>query len=319
MATPLLGFIRKKDRTKAQEQAHDTALTKFVKFALPCPQLTKGQKVALYDAWKDPVVVSEMGLQFERIHQLTGSCVWAGGTNAVVSTIAMQRIAGQHKTRAFLPFTLHNYACSRHYMGDDSQGEGSMGSTFAKSLVEDGIRDWINADGLPTYTTPDGLEVTEQIEMQWSSYRNPAIAKVVSESRAHTFGSAAECKSVEDIRAMILNGYGVTFACDRYIGNGRIVGSGDTAYVTGLWDGNGGHQQSIHAVWDHPNDGPLYWAQNNWPSSTYPKDPAGGPTCGVWVTEANVTRALRYDAEVYGLSHLNWFPAAPDVIDWATI
>lgn len=314
-----LGFITKKDRTKAQEKAHDLAMGNCIKFSLPCPQLAKNQKVCLYDAWADPAVVSETGFKFERIHQLTGSCVWAGGTNAVYSTIAMQRVSGSVKTRAFLPFTLHNYAMSRHYFGDDSEGEGSLGSTFAKSLTKDGIRDWNVNDGLPSYTLPDGLQVTERIEYKWSSYRNPDVSTVLAASQPHTFGSAGECLSVENIKAMILNGYGVTFACNRFIGKGSIKGSGDNAYVTGFWDSNGGHQQSIHAVWEHPTDGPLYWAQNNWPGSVYPLDPAGGPKCGVWVTEANVKRALTYDAEVFGLSHLNWFPASPEVIDWSEI
>jgi hypothetical protein len=317
MTTPPLGFVRKRDRTNAQHDAAAQAIRLMPRFALPIPALSKGESVRLFDAWGDPAVVADVGFKFDRIHQLTGSCVWAGGTNGLFSTIAAQRVATSNPTKAFLPFTLHNYAMSRHYMGDDSQGEGSMGSTFAQSLNQDGVRDWPSGtDGLPAWTDNDGVSVTSDVEMTWSSYRDPDVAKVVASSKAHLVGTTAECKTVADIKAMILNGYGVTFACDDYIGNASIQGSGANACVVGYWDGSGGHQQSIHAYWEHPDLGPLYWAQNNWPGSTYPKDPAGGPICGCWVLEAKVEEALRLDAEVYGLSHMSWFPAAPGVLSW---
>jgi hypothetical protein len=310
-----LGFIRVKDRTQAQHDAHDQALTHAVAFALPIPTLARGDKVRLFDAWKHPDVVADVGLTFDRIHQQTGSCVWAGGTNALFSTIAAQRLASDAPTKAFLPFTLPNYAMSRHYMGDDSQGEGSMGSTFARSLTVDGVRAWIGGeDGMPTFTDADGIAVTANTEMAWSSYRNTGLQAQLAADRAHLLGSAAVCQSVADVKAMILNGYGVSFACDDYIGNASVQGSGGDACVVGYWNGRGGHQQSIHAYWEHPTLGPLFWAQNNWPGSTYPRDPAGGPVCGCWVTEAHVDSAMRnLDAEVYGLSHLNWFPAQPNV------
>ncbi len=317
---PLLGWIAPQDRTQDQHDAHDAAVQGMVKhFALPVPTLAKGERISLFDFWKNPVVVADVGFTFSRIHQLTGSCVWAGGTNALFSTIAVQRLAADAPTKAFLPFTLGNYAMSRHYMGDDGQGSGSLGSTFAKSLATEGVRDWPNngADSLPTFTDTDGLSVKgSSVEFQWSSYRNPQLAAVLAASKPHLLGSAAEAKSVQDIKAFIANGYGVSFACDRNIGNASIHGSGADACVMGSWDSGGGHQQSIHAVWEHPTLGTLYWAQNSWPGSVYPRDPAGGPVCGCWVTEANVQRAMGYHGEVYGLSHLNWFPAQPAVLSY---
>jgi hypothetical protein len=303
-----------------------------VKFTLPCPALAKGDKVCLFKAWADPKVVADVGLAFTRKFQFTGSCVDAGGFNAVFSTIASQRLLPT-PTKAFLPFTYHNYAMSRHYFGEDDQGEGSLGSTFAKSLTEDGIWDWNDPDDLklPKYSTNcggngrvngTGIGTSANVEYQWSSSRYPEVSRVLKEAKPHTFGSAGECRTVQDIKAMILNGYGVTFACNNYISSGYVVGSGDLAYVVGKWDTYGPHQQSIHAVWEHPTDGTLYWSQNNWHDSIYPKDPAGGPVCGVWVKERDVERALALDSEVFGLSHLNWFPANPDVpavLDWSQI
>jgi hypothetical protein len=324
MSTPPLGFIRVADRTREQHDAHADAVAAMApaaRYALPVPQLAKGEAVRLFDLWKHPDVVADVGFVFDRFHQETGSCVGCGGGNGLFSTIAAQRVAAASPTKAFLPFWPSAYAMSRHYMGDDGRGEGSMGSTFAKALAADGVRDWVpGTDGMPRYDHSDGIDMGSSAEMAWSSYRNPDLQKILPVSRQHLVGSAAPCNSVQDVRAMIGNGYGVTFACDNFIGHASVQGSGDSACVVGYWDGRGGHQQSIHAYWEHPSLGPLYWAQNNWPGSTYPRDPAGGPVCGCWVTEAHVESAMRnLGAEVYGLSHLNWFPAQPKVLDWAHI
>lgn len=317
MATPPLGWIEPANRTPAMEAAHAQAKGIAKQFALPMPALAKGEAVRLFDLWKHPDVVADVGFEFDRIHQVTGSCVWAGGTNALFSTICAQRVASDHPTKAFLPFTLHNYAASRHEFGDDGQGEGSMGSTFFHSLDRDGVRAWPDdgSDGLPTYTRPDGIVVGKSAELKWSSYRNPDVKRVIQTTGANTIASVGECRSVEDIRRMVLNGYGVSFACNNYIGNGSVRGGGDKARVMGRWDGRGGHQQSIHAVEEHPDFGPIYLAQNNWPGDTYPVLPTQ-PVCSTWVTEADVKAALRLDAEVYGLSSLDWFPAQPKLLSW---
>lgn len=319
----MLGWIRPSDRTEAQLYAHaaaDAAMHHLSHFGLPTPQLATGQAVRLFDAWKDPAVVKDVGFAFDRIHQLTGSCVWAGGTNPLVTTIATQRIAGATRTKAFLPFTLHNYAMSRHALGDDSQGEGSLGSTFAASLEQDGYVEWVKGSGLPDWSDADGVSVaSESVEMTWSSYRNPALQAVLAQAKTHRLGKAAKLTSFDDIWTAITNGYGCSFACNNYIGKAAVQGSGADACVLGRWDGDGGHQQSIHAVWQHSSLGRLVWAQNNWPGSTYPADPAGGPVCGCWVKEADVNAALKLDSEVYALSHVDWFPAQPDVIAWANL
>lgn len=312
-----LGWIEPANRTPEQELAHAAAIGKAKRFTLPMPPLAKGQALRLFDLWKHPDVVVDVGFVFERIHQISGSCVWAGGTNALYSTICAQRLAADNPTQAFLPFTLHNYAMSRHYFGDDNQGEGSLGSTFFKSLDEDGVREWPEAGDatVPGYTKPDGIMVTKKVELKWSSFRNPDVQRVVQTTQTNTIASVGECRNVSDIRAMILNGYGVSFACNNYIGNGQVRGTGDKARVMGKWDGQGGHQQSIHAVEEHPDFGPIYLALNNWPGNTYPTLPTQ-PECSTWVLEADVEKALRMDAEVYGLSSLDWFPAQPRLLSW---
>src|SRR5438067_2322408 len=116
-AVSLLGFIPHRDRTIEQEEAHERAEKVVLRFSLPPVQLAKGVAVRLFDFWKHPDVVADVGLPFDRVHQQTGSCVWAGGTNALFSTIAAQRLADDNPTKAFLPFTLHNYLMSRYNLG----------------------------------------------------------------------------------------------------------------------------------------------------------------------------------------------------------
>jgi hypothetical protein len=317
-----LGWIEPANRTPAQANAHADAASQTVKqFGLAPPDLPKGTKLILTDLWTKPEIVTDVGRRMMRELQNTGSCVNVGGRNALAVTIASQRMASDSPIKAFEPFTWHNYAMSRHYFGDDGQGEGSMGSTFAKSLHEDGVTDWPkdSTDILPDYTiNGDHINITSSEEMKWSSYRNPNVQKVLQVSKAHLLGNAAELRSPADIKAMVTNGYGVSFACNNYVGNGSVKGSGADAYVKGRWNGSGGHQQWVFGYWEHPTDGPLYAVGNNWADNTYPQDPAGLPLCCLWVAEQDVAAAFRLDGEVYGLSHQDWFPAQPAVLSFSS-
>lgn len=319
---PPLGFITPLERTLRQHGAHAGAAVQFVRHTLQPRTLDKGQKVGLWDFWRKPEVVADVGFIGSRTHQKTGSCVWAGGNCAAYTTICVQRLASDSPTKAFWPFTLHNYAHSRALFGDTGEGEGSMGSTFAQSLREFGIRDWpVNpSDEMPEYTQneDDGCIVGSSVEMKWSSIRNPNIEKVKAVSTQHLFGSTTEANTTDAMLALSTNGYGITFACNNFISKAAVKGSGDNACClsTGGADSRGGHQWSVLGVWNHPEFGILFWNQNNWDQSTYPKDPAGGPPGGCWLTEKQQAAALRLDAECYGLSHLNWFPAQPRVLDY---
>lgn len=321
---PLLGHVAYDDRTDEEHVAVNLAEASIPTLAMagPVPMLAKGESVRLFDFWSKPEVVADVGFGFTRIHQLTGSCVWAGGTNALFSSMAAQRLAADQPTKAFLPFTLHNYGASRRDLFRNTRkGEGSSGSTFAASLNRDGFTEWTNdgVNGIPRFTQPDGITVTAGVEMDWSSVGVAHFNDAMKASVGHTVGSAARLRDVGDIRTAIVNGYGISFACDRFIGHGAVRGEGKLACVVGRWDSNGGHQQSIHAYWEHPEFGPLYWAQNNWGGNQYPADPAGGPACGVWVAELDAQAALGYHAEVFAFSHLNWFPAQPRVLDWSQV
>lgn len=312
-----LGFIAPKDRTKEQHDAHAKALAGMLKFVAP-PMPTGPVNVRLFNAWKHPDVVADCGgVTFDRFHQITGSCVGAGGGNALFSLIASQRLFADNPMKAFIPWWPWTYGKSRLLAGMRTPGEGSLGSTFFEACKQ-GVMD-SNNPKLPKFSDSDGLTLTKSIELQWSDGDSSTVEAWDSVATEHPLGAGAEVKDVAGLRAGIINGYSATFACNNYIGHARVEGSGDEAVLIGYWDTYGPHQQSIHAVWDHPRFGPLYWAQNNWPGSSYPRDPAGGPVCGCWVREDKVTAAMRLDSEVFLLSQLPWFPAQPKVLDWSMI
>lgn len=319
-----LGWIGPKQRTRAQHDANARHLAAMPRFRIGAPgdpvytAPSDPIKVMLTDSWKDPSVIADIGLggqPFPRFHQLTGSCVGCGGGQALATLNFVQRMLSANPTTAFVPFWPYNYGKCRAEEGDVGQGEGAMGSSFAHSIATDGILTDTD-QGLPVFVNNDGLILTDQLEMQWSDGNSSLVTGFDALAKPHPVGTAAPCLGVQDVKAAILNGYPCTCACDDYIGNASIQGTGGNACVLGKWDSPGGHQQSVHNYWDHPTLGPLYWAQNNWPGDTYPADPAGGPTCGCWVRENDLAKVWQLDAEVFAISHLSWFPAQPSVWNW---
>lgn len=306
-----LGFITPKERTQEQHDTHHAIVSKLPKFNIAGYKDPGKVNVRLFDFWKRPEVVQDVGFVFPRFHQLTGSCVGAGGGQACFSLIAVQRCLSQGATVAFLPFWPLNYGKSRQNAGMRGQGEGSMGSTFAESITRDGVIE-AKTSGLPQFQDNDGLVLTSKLEMEWSD--GGAIpSQYLDIARKHPVGTTVPIHDVADLRAGLINGYPAGFACDNYIGHASV----QSGALLGRWDSRGGHQQSVHAVWDHDQLGPIYWAQNNWPAASYPKDPAGGPTCGCWVLEKDVQSAIKnLDAEVFLYSHLNYLPAQPKVLHW---
>lgn len=317
---PLLGWISPKDRTPAQNAAHARALVSFPRFAVPGHVAPAGPvKVMLTDFWKRPEVVADIGFEFTGFHQLTGSCVGASAGNAVATLAAVQRCLSQGMTRAFAPWWPYAYGRTRFNEGDRGEGEGAIDSVMAETLIQEGTFAITEKSGLPAFDRSDGLALTSPIEMRWSNGAAPEVTDCLGLGKQHPIGSAAVLNSTDDIKTAILNGYPVLDGCNDYIGHGSIQGSGDNACVVGQYDGRGGHSTCYLGYWDHPNLGPLFLYSNQWPTDTYPKDPAGAGRCCVWVKEATVARLFQLggsDGETVALSHLNYFPAQPQLLDW---
>jgi hypothetical protein len=248
------------------------------------------------------------------------NCVGASAGNAVATLAAIQRCLSQGATKAMVPWWPYNYGRTRYEEGDRGQGEGAVDSVMGKVLAK-GVFE-ITQPGLPKFSTDDGLYLTSKLEMQWSDGAkiNPQWAGIAAQ---FPVGTVAPVESAEEVKQAIINGYPILYGCSMFVGHGGVKGSGTDAYVRGKYDGRGGHSTCFLGYWDHPNDGPIYLYSNQWPTSTYPKDPAGGGRCTVWIPESEVNNVFsRYggrNGEAMALSHLNFFPAQPEVINWSDI
>ncbi len=315
---PLLGYIEPVLRTPEQHQAHAQAVTRMLRFSLPPATVPKGTKVMLTDFWKDPEVVTDVGYEFNGFHQFSGSCVGVSTGNAIFTLGAVQRNLTSGATKAFVPFWPYNYGLCRLEGGQRGQGEGAVTSLMTR-VLPGGVLD-LSPSGLPEYKRgSDGIEITKQQEFQWSDgSRIPTELHKIADQ--FPVKSVAILNSTDDIMTSIVNGYPVLNGCEMYCGNGSIKGSGADACVMGQHDARGGHATCFLGYWNNVTFGDLFLYSNQWPTSTYPKDPAGGGRCCVWMTRAAVDRVFSQygggDGETMALSHLQYFPAQPGVLDY---
>jgi hypothetical protein len=319
MSTPPLGLILPQDRTPEQQEAHERAMANLPRFSMQYNEPPGPKKVILTDAWKHPDCVADMGLEFTGFGQYTGSCVGVSEGNAGTTVSCIQRLVADTPTKAFIFFWPFPYGRCRANGGSSGQGEGADDAVMGDTLVNEGFFD-IMQPGLPNFKTgPDGFWLAggKSVELQWSD--GTRIAQNWRDLAKPNAGMTKTIlNSVADIRASILNGYPVLDGCDNYVGSGHVKGDGANAYVVGHYDTQGGHSTCFLGVWDHPNDGPLYLYSNQWPTQTYPKDPAGGGRCTVWLPESEVAKLFRTGGsggQTMALSHTKGMPAQPKVLE----
>lgn len=319
MSTPALGWIPPSQRTQAQQDAHMKAMAKLRNFALPYVEPPKGTKVILTKFWSHPDCVADMGMEFTGFGQYTGSCVGVSEGNCVVTAGCVQRVIGENPTKAEIIWWPFPYGRTRFNEGDRGQGEGAVDSVMGDTLVHEGFFN-SNQPGLPQFTKtgPDGFWLSKSIELQWSDgARIDQKWKDLAKPQAGL--TKTVLNSAEDICASIINGYPVLDGCNNYVGHGSIKGSGDDAYVTGHYDVQGGHSTCFLGYQNHINDGPLVLYSNQWPTSTYPRDPAGGGRCCVWLKIAEVAKLFHTGGnrgETMSLSNVPGQPAQPRLLDY---
>lgn len=316
---PPLGWVEPVDRTAEQNKAHADAVAAMPNFAIQAPLVTGPVKVMLTDFWKSDDVKTDIGREFTGFHQLTGSCVGASAGNAIATLSFVQRSIADQPTQAFVPWWPFFYGRTRYNEGDRGQGEGAVDSVMGQTLKKEGVFS-AKEQGLPWFREDDGFYLTEKLEYQWSDGGSKLVIGWAPVAKEHLVGTVAPLYTTDDIKAAIVNGYPVLDGCSMYVGHGKVVGSGDSAYVQGHYDGRGGHSTCFLGYWDHPNDGPIFAYCNQWGNKVYPPDPAGLPPCCVWMTETEVKKLFTLyggaNGETMALSHLSYFPAQPAVVDW---
>ena len=307
------GWIPFQERTLAQSRAHEDAVGSMPRFGIMGRANEAATKVCLFDFWKHPDTVSALGFAFPGVHQITGSCVGAGGGNVAFTLAAVEVIRLGEPERIIVPFWLLPYGRSRFYLGDRRPGEGSTGSTFARAAREDGFLD-ARDSRLPTFQNSDGLVWGQSVELSWSDGDESQTTSLLPESRKHLVGTTAQCNSADEVRAAIQNGYPCT--CASSWGGRmqcRVTGSPEVLlneHVT-TWQ----HQMSVQAFWEHPSLGELYWIQNQWGLRAHGADPAGGPAGGFWILRKDMDWICRH-GEVFAFSQFQGFPGQPRLLDW---
>lgn len=238
------------------------------------------------------------------------NCVGAGGGNTVFSLAAIEVVRLKDPEEALVPFWPLPYGRSRHHAGMRGRGEGSLGSTFAQAMREDGIVP-ANLEGLPKFEDSDGLTLTKNIELEWSD--GAAISSNwLEKARKHLVKTTAPCRSADDLREALRNYYPCSFAGD-WGGLMQCPVTGNPPVLLNRRSGSWGHQQSAHGWWNHPELGEIFYIMNQWGQDTHGRCPTGAPPGGYWIKKADADYQCR-KGEVFAFSQFTGFPAQK--IDW---
>ena len=315
-----LGWVPPEQRTQEQQDAHEATLRTLPRLSLPVPELPKGTMIVLPHFLKRPEVIEDIGFEFTGFGQYSGSCVGVSDGNAGALVGAVQRCIEDAPKKAFLPFWPWNYGRSRALAGFRGQGSGSLCSVMGKQNENEGFVTWSeSAIALPKFAVADGrgFWIPKATELQFSdgARLDPRFVELAAPMKGM---SRAVIEDIGQVRASIVNGYPVNNGCDNYAGSGQVVSGAGSPYTKTRYTTAGGHATNFVAVWNHPNDGYLYLYWNQWPTETYPTDPAAGVRCSAWMTEAEAAKLFRTGGsggETFAMSNIPSFPLQPKVID----
>lgn len=245
--------------------------------------------------------------------QLTGSCVGCGGGNMLKTLMAVEIAFGgrpEEYHENFWPFT---YGISRMLDGSHGRGEGSTGGSWARAISQYGSFAVDETAGLPQFKHVDGwLQLTEQIEMQWSD-GNAIAGSFRDLGTHHLVKTVAPLKNHEDVMAALVNGHAVTQASSFGFHPMVPAPQGDPPVRLASWNDSWAHQTYIDEVWDHPTLGLIFRWGNNWGPDAHGPPTGDEPPGGVYITAATVDQICR-GGEVYGFSAYEGFPAR--TINW---
>jgi len=296
-------------RKAAAAKASEAARAEMMPFAITGHAFNEdATKVCLWDCWKPA-----LGRDYLGIHQLTGSCVGAGGGNALFSLAAADVIKRRDPEKAVIPLWLLPYGISRMLDGMNDRGEGSSGSAFAKAAREYGHIP-ADTDGCPKFVETDGIIWSEKAELDWSQGKK-IPQKYLDAAKIHLVKTTAECSNADAVRDAIKSYFSVTIASD-WGGQMRPGTSGTPPVLLNKRVTNWSHQMSVQAWWDHPSLGEIFWIQNQWGIDTHGRCPSGAPGGGFWVLKKEIEWICN-SGEVFAMSQFDGFPAPVQPLDFS--
>ena len=306
MITYPTGWIPPNERTKEQveidEKIKAEMIPPFGSVGPVAKPTGEGDEFCLYRAFG--------GKQPPYAYQSTGSCVRAGGHNAIITTNQFEIAVNGEAEEFHEFFTLYSYEVSRWLGGMNSRGDGSFGSTFFKAVVEYGMPR-SDYEGLPKPRDQQGWRYfPESVEYDWSY--NPKFRKEwadeAEEHKVIPVKSFGQISSMEELDAALTNGYAVTWASN--------YGSSDIREKDGLMvarrNTSWAHQRFCDAVVKR-NGTKYYRFPNSWGPDAHPKPVFDCPAGGFWQTAKEVADDLREPyTEVFAISGVQGVPARDD-------
>lgn len=299
------GWIRPEERTSEQTAAHEQAMSEVIR---PFGAVgLEGEKVNVGDRfplWKVFEALPEKKAPY--VNQTTGSCVGAGGYNALMTLMMVEIVTKKDPEKWNLLWWPFTYEVSRFLGGFKKKGEGSFGSTWFKAIKEYGMP---RADypGLPQYEYRNGwLYLKEAIEMEWSY--NPKLRDEWDEEAIeHPIEGGLEVRSIEELDAALTSGYPCTIASGIW---GTRSSEEIDGWLVAKWDDRWGHQEYIdEVVYPSKKTGKLYRIGNNWNESAHPRPQKGEPAGGYYVREKHMAKILQEKyCECFMLSNFKGVP-----------
>lgn len=299
------GWIPPHKRTPAQNRIDEEIRKSLPRFTL------RGRFAAdkrRYCLWKAHVTLTG---KFHRYNwQQTGSCVGAGGDNALKTLQAVEIVLKGERERMLDNWWLYAYGRSRHHAGMRGQGEGSVGSAWAKAINTDGFFE-IDPDGepdLPDYQDrEDWIVQPSRTEMQWSDGGRIA-ENWLRLGRKRRVKTVSRIRNKDEAFEAVANGYPLTQASNFGFSRPKVKGTKNPIRVA-EWNGKWSHQTFIDEAWDHEELSGIYfhWG-NNWGPDAHGPPTGDEPPGGVYIHESIVDRLCK-EGEVYALSDQDGYPA----------
>ena len=309
------GWIRPEDRTSSQTEAHEQCKSELIRTfgasGLSGQPVNKGDR---YPLWK--VFEALPGKKAPYVNQTTGSCVGAGGYNALMTLMMVEIVTKKEPEKWNLLWWPFTYEVSRSLAGFHSKGEGSLGTTWFKAIKDFGMP---RADypGLPKYQQRNGwLYLDESIELKWSY--NPELRdEWDEEAMEHPIEGGLEVRSIEELDAALTSGYPCTIASGIW---GTRSSEDLDGWMVAKWNDRWSHQQYIdEVVYPSSKTGKLYRIGNNWNETAHPRPTMGEPAGGYYVREKHMAKILEdKDCECFMLSDFTGIKEEPRDI-WDTI
>lgn len=309
MTSQPTGWIPPDQRTSEQAELDAEIKSQFLRpFGDAGPQakpINAGDEYCLYKAFAGNVP--------HYAWQATGSCVGAGGYNALLTLQHVEIVLNgeaESPDRLFWPFT---YGVSRRLAGFKKRGDGSFGSSWFKAIREFGMPP-ASESGLPSYADRNGwLWLGSDTENEWSY--NPKLEDQYDEFAAnHPIRAGSQVKSIEELDAALTNGYPCTIASDY---GTKTIREKDGLMVA-RWDDSWAHQMFLDAV-KNVSGNKYYRCGNNWGPDAHPSPSDNSPAGGFWIPENSMAKNLgqRY-TECYALSGFDGFPVSDDIF-WSLL